>query len=322
MRDLGTGPKGIAMVMGNTSAPQNVVGEIKDFNKVAEANLKPNSKKSSDQLMKVVSDPNASDSNWRTAWQELSDRHEVESKAAQPKQASFMTNVLTCVLCVTSAMLITIVILYFNSQPAFPAGNAAKASFDKGVENYLQDKYQDALTKFEEAVKTDTKNPKLHYYLALCHQALDNDKKAAEEYALALEHSTDAAFKEIVTERLARTKRRLDKTKAPAEAEKPALAEKHDPVKKVIWFSTNWCSHCKKFKTAWEAAESKYGKELKFEHLNAEDPSAWKQVQVYRPKAYPTLVYLDSKDKVIENHADAPSTDDFIKHLQSLGASK
>lgn len=293
--------------------------ELKAFNTVPPASLKPNSKKSSDELMKVVSNPNTGEHAWRKAWHELGERQEVEDKASDKKQVSIMTKVLICLICVVTAMLITIAGFIFYSAPAYPA---AKTDFDKGVEFYLKDNYKDALASFQLAAKTAAKrDPKLHYYLALCHQALDDDTKAAAEYTLAVEQSDDPAFKEIVNERLARTKRRLTKATPPAE-EKVEIAAKHDPVKKVIWFSTNWCSHCKKFKTAWEAGKEKYGKDLSFEHLNAEDPAAWKQVQTYKPKAYPTLVYLDGKNKVIENHADAPSTDDFIKHLQSLGAPK
>lgn len=204
-------------------------------------------------------------------------------------------------------------------KPTFAAGGETSA-YQQGVNAYLKDDYKAALPHFKDAEKADSKNPKVHYYLALCYQQTDDDKNAAAEYELALSNSKDAAFKEIVAERLLRTKRRLGTApKATSEESAPKLA-KHQPVQKVIWFSTNWCSHCKKFSSAWEDAKTKFNGKLSFEHLNAEDPSAWKEVQVYRPKAYPTLVYLDAKNKIIENFAAAPSSEEFIKHLEDLGA--
>ncbi len=205
------------------------------------------------------------------------------------------------------------------SNPIFAASHET-SPYQHGVNAYLKDDYKSALPHFTEAAKTDAKNPKVHYYLALCYQQMDDDKNAAAEYELALANSKDAAFKEIVAERLLRTKRRLGTAPKLSSEESAPQVAKHEPVQKVIWFSTNWCSHCKKFKTAWEAAKTKFNNKLTFEHLNAEDPSAWKSVETYKPKAYPTLVYLDKKNKVIENFASAPSSDEFIKHLQDLGA--
>lgn len=191
-------------------------------------------------------------------------------------------------------------------------------TYDRAVAAYLSDKYAEALPLFQSAAKADTKNPRVHYYLALCYQQLDKDQNAAEEYAAAIANSRDPAFKEILEERLLRTKRRLGQAQAAKEEAAGSLSANHGPLKKVILFSTNWCSHCRKFKGAWEEAQNKLRSRIKFEHYNAEDPSAYKMVQKYRPKAYPTLVYLDSKNKVIENHADAPKSDEFIKKLQSL----
>jgi thioredoxin-like negative regulator of GroEL len=196
---------------------------------------------------------------------------------------------------------------------------AADSNYDKAVATYLGNDYKKALPMFQAVSKSDPKNAKVHYYLALCHQGLDDDKNAAAEYQLALDNNKDSSFKEIIDERLARTKRRLAHAKAADEAPAPE-AKKHDPVHKVIWFSTNWCSTCKRFEPSWEKGKTAFKGKLDFQHLNAEDPANWKVVEKYRPKAYPTLVFLDSKDKVIQNYADAPEADAFIKHLKELGA--
>ncbi len=201
------------------------------------------------------------------------------------------------------------------------SAGALQSDYEKAVSSYLHDDYKAALPLFEKYAKENAADPKVHYYLALCYQQLDNDSQAAKQYELALKESKDDAFNEIVKERLRRTQRRLGLVKSTDEETAPKIAE-HQPVAKVIWFSTNWCSHCKKFASAWDKGKSRFKDSIAFEHYNAEDPEAWKQVEIYRPKAYPTLVYLDGKNNVIENHADAPSSEEFIKHLQDLGAAK
>ena len=206
-------------------------------------------------------------------------------------------------------------VLLLGSTAAISAAN----NYDQAVATYLHNDYKKALPSFQALSKNDPKNAKVHYYLALCYQQLDDDKNAAAEYQLALDNNKDTAFKEIIDERLSRTKRRLSHAGSKAEAPAPEI-KKHDPVHKVIWFSTNWCSTCKKFEPSWEKGKTAFAGKLEFEHLNAEDPSNWKTVEKYRPKAYPTLVYLDAKNKVIQNFADAPAPDDFIKYLKELGA--
>ena len=198
--------------------------------------------------------------------------------------------------------------------------NSSTSKFDQAVAVYLTNDYAKALPLFQALEKTEAKNANVHYYIALCGQQLDNDKLAAEEYKSALAKSKDPAFKEIIQERLARTERRLGKLKAQAEASPPPL-QKHDAVKKIIWFSTNWCSTCKRFEPAWEMGKTKFAGKLNFVHLNAEDPANWKIVEKYRPKAYPTLVFLDGKDNVIRNYADAPEGKVFVAQLEEMGAS-
>jgi thioredoxin-like negative regulator of GroEL len=201
------------------------------------------------------------------------------------------------------------------------AVNAGDPKFDQALNTYLKNDYAKALPLFQELAKTQPENVEAHHYLALCYQNLDKDKEAATEYEYVVAHTKNAALKEIIEERLARTKRRLAKTAALPEAAAPEV-QKHDPVKKVIWFSTNWCSTCKHFAPSWEKGKEKFQGSISFEHLNAEDPANSKEVNLYRPKAYPTLVYLDAKNNVIQKYADAPEAADFIKHLQELGAAK
>lgn len=209
---------------------------------------------------------------------------------------------------------------------AFVLGSGAIAgpdtsAFDRAVSSYLHGNYDAALPLFQALGKSCPDNDSVHYYLALCYQQLRDYHKAIDEYTWVAEHTKNPSRKEIVEERLRRAQARIGQAARPQLSRAP-IAANHAAVRKIIWFSTNWCSTCKRFASAWEAGKSRYQGSIIFEHLNAEDPAAWKLVEKYRPKAYPTLVYLDATDRIIENGASAPSCDEFINHIQELGGKK
>ncbi|MBX9686983.1 MAG: tetratricopeptide repeat protein [Candidatus Obscuribacterales bacterium] len=217
-------------------------------------------------------------------------------------------------------VLLTLMLSLAVSSSASEA--ATKSEFEQAVAIYLEDNYLEALNKFQALAKKEPNNPRVQYYLALSYQRLGKHAEAAAAYQSALKNSKDQAFNEVLNERLARVLKRLGKStgKKLADEESVQVAAKHEPLSRVIWFSTNWCSVCKHFEPSWENAKKKFKGKILFEHLNAEDPSAFKEVQTYRPKAYPTLVYIDAKNQVISNHAEAPSPSDFVKTLESYGA--
>ncbi len=197
--------------------------------------------------------------------------------------------------------------------------SASDAEFNAAVGLYLKNNFDEALPKFQAMEKSEPKNENIRYYEALCYQRIGEKGKAADEYSWILKNSKNAAFKEIIRERIKRV--------SPSFSEKgsePAVAEKlsQGPVRKVIFFSTNWCSVCRAFDPTWVNTSQTFKGRIKFEHLNAEDPANKALVDRYRPKAYPTLVYLDAKDNVMENGASAPMGESFAKHLKDLGAEK
>lgn len=197
---------------------------------------------------------------------------------------------------------------------------AADPQFNKAVSIYLREDFAQALPLFKALLKKEPDNSMLHYYLALCYVRTGEKDLGVEEYRWIIKNTKDQALREIVQARLLRI--RPDLASEVNFKDSTALSKEAGPVSKVILFSTTWCPTCRAFEPAWQKAKLKYGRDIKFLHLNAEDAANWKEVSLYRPKAYPTLVYLDSKDKVIENRPDAPSGPVFIAHLQSLGAAK
>lgn len=197
------------------------------------------------------------------------------------------------------------------------AYGAQGGGMDAAVKLYLGGNYDDALLQFKSLEKADPTNAKVHYYTALCLLRTEKEKDALEEYKLALKNCKDKDFEDILKARLARLESHFGKS-APLLS--PELATKaHGPVKKVIYFSTNWCPTCKGFTPVWDSVSGQY-KKVSFEHLNAEDPSCWNEVKKYRPKGYPTLVYVDDKGALIKSGPDAPSVEGFKKTLESFGA--
>jgi thioredoxin-like negative regulator of GroEL len=194
---------------------------------------------------------------------------------------------------------------------------AQNSGMDNAVKLYLNGSYEEALPKFQALAKADAGNAKIHYYEALCLQRISKYQEAADEYKLALKNCKDPAFEEILKARLNKVEMHLGKGSAPNFA--PQLATKHGSVHKVIYFSTNWCPTCKGFTPVWDSIKSQY-KKVSFDHLNAEDPACWKEVEKYKPKGYPTLVYVDDKGTVIQAGPDSPSLEGFKKTLDKYGA--
>lgn len=203
-----------------------------------------------------------------------------------------------------------------SSNAVFAASNP---KFSQAVSAYLREDYSKALSLFQALAKSDPDDSKVHYYLAICHIRLHQKEKGVEQYNWILKNSKDEALKEIVTSRLLKIRPDLASTLKVKEA---AVAVEHGPVRKVILFSTSWCPTCKEFEPTWDRVRVKLGSKVKFAHYNAEDAAAWKEVELYKPKAYPTLVYLDGQGKVIESHADAPTTAQFMSKLKQYGAGK
>lgn len=195
---------------------------------------------------------------------------------------------------------------------------AQSSGMDAAVNLYLAGKYEEALPKLDALAKSQPTNDKVHYYKALCLQRVEKYKEAVDEYNLALKNCKDSAFEEILKARLAKAEMHLGKSPSSPVSYAPVLAAKHGPLQRVIYFSTNWCPTCKGFSPVFDSVKTKYTK-VKFDHLNAEDPASWKEVQKYKPKGYPTLVYIDDKGTVIQSGPDSPGTAGFTKLLDKYG---
>lgn len=197
----------------------------------------------------------------------------------------------------------------------------AAATFDGAARTYLDGDYEKAASLFESLAKAEPKNARIQYYLGLSYMRLKEREKAGNAFEAADSLTNDEALKLIAQTWLFRLDRHRKKISDNYSVARPEVAKEHGPVTKVFWFYTNWCPKCKLFKTSFETAKEKF-KTVRFTSMNAEDPKNWNLVAKYKVKAYPTLVYFDGKDKVIENYAAAPMGNTFEHHLSDLGAKK
>lgn len=73
----------------------------------------------------------------------------------------------------------TLVLLVFVQVAAF---GAPSVTLKQAVESYNSGKYAQALSEFSQHAAATPNSPIVHYYLALCHQALNHRSQAKAEY--------------------------------------------------------------------------------------------------------------------------------------------
>lgn len=219
----------------------------------------------------------------------------------------------------------TILLLAFSQGTA-----AAPSAFEQAVQSYKAGRYSQALAQFQAVSAANPSDALSHYYMALCYQCLSQVASATQHYQWVATYSRDPSLRSMAQAGMAQlaqySARRtytgaspvVDTGRRSARAGRAAVASTA-PVRQVIEFYTDWCGVCKKFAPTFEAAKSRFS-QVRFQQLDAEDPSNEGLVARYGIKAYPTLVYLDGSGKVIRNESGAPMGDSFFQELEELGA--
>jgi len=188
--------------------------------------------------------------------------------------------------------------------------DAAGATVKQAVENYKAGKYGQALNEFTELANARPGEPMLHYYLALCHQALNHRTQAKAEYAFVSQRGDATlrahAAKGLATLEQGRASRGAAAPAAATTASAPAVTASSQPangpgkVKKIIKFSATWCGPCQVFAPVYEATKPKY-RDINFQELDLDDPSNAGLKQQYSVNSVPRLIFLDSNNKVLYN---------------------
>lgn len=82
-------------------------------------------------------------------------------------------------------------------------------------------------------------------------------------------------------------------------------------VKTIYDFYTTWCRPCKLMEPTFDEAKTRYTG-ITFKRFDAEAPENAAMVQQYGVSAYPTIVFLDGKGKVLYNAAGSLEGDSFF----------
>ena len=87
---------------------------------------------------------------------------------------------------------------------------------------------------------------------------------------------------------------------------------------KLVWFYADWCGHCKKMHSDWDAAASKMnGDEVKMVKVDCGDPKNKEHQQItrkYSISGYPTIMLLENGETVSE-YKDGRTKQDFISYV-------
>ena len=209
-----------------------------------------------------------------------------------------------------------------------PVG-AAPTMQEEALAEYKAGHYGAALQKFVQLEKQYPNSPMIHYYTGLCKQNIGQINDARSEYQWVSEHG-DVQLKGLAATGLSNLGKysttvagngavpSAPAAKAPAKAMASAAAAGKPKVKTILQFVASWDRGCTIFQPVFEETKGQF-KDIQFVRIDAEDkPDIAKK---YNVNSYPTIVYLDDKDKVMDTATSAYSSADVfadkIKQLNS-----
>lgn len=98
-----------------------------------------------------------------------------------------------------------------------------------------------------------------------------------------------------------------------------AMAEEATAKPRVLEFYASWAAPCQKLQPAMDRAKSEYGKDVEFDSYDVDDPAARALVNEYEVCPIPTLIFIDSNNKIcgysIGCTSDRPVRDGIAKIL-------
>ncbi|CAN5613298.1 hypothetical protein BH11CYA1_BH11CYA1_33530 [soil metagenome] len=190
---------------------------------------------------------------------------------------------------------------------------AAPDAFTVAKAKYEKKDYQGALNDFKALGAKYPNNALCHYYMALCNQCLTRVGEAKKEYQWVIEHDRSNLASQATAglnqlsgvnngSGSGSTSSSLGSSTGGAFTPIGSGASKTagGPVKVVLDFYTTWCGPCKEMEPAFEAAKGRY-RAISFKRYNAEDPANVALVKQFAVRAYPTIVMIDGKGKVLYN---------------------
>jgi hypothetical protein len=98
----------------------------------------------------------------------------------------------------------------------------------------------------------------------------------------------------------------------------PKVAKK-SKVRKILEFCVANDRSCINFDDTFTSTQKQFS-DIQFVKMSCDDGANASMAQKYNVSAYPTLVYLDDKDKVLSNDMGAPMGDAFAEKIKSINA--
>jgi thiol-disulfide isomerase/thioredoxin len=207
----------------------------------------------------------------------------------------------------------------------------ASNTLQDAITDYNKGQYYPALKKLTALQAAQPKNAMVHYYGALCKQAVGQIAEARTEYQWVYAHG-DGRLKALAQTGYARLgsysaragtvsstavaastgpssvlamSGALAGTGASTNTANTVTANKGARLKKVIEFYSNTCPTCIEFAPTFDQTKSQFS-DVEFQQIDVSDPSNGELVSRYNVRNYPTLVYLDGTGNILMNRSGAP----------------
>lgn len=186
----------------------------------------------------------------------------------------------------------------FGFQQAFAADNnnstKMRAELHSAILLYNSFRYKDALPLLDTVLKSEPNEVMAHYYRGLCMQNLNQLTDATQEFDWVIKNGKAPTL----AGQAERAKRQISTVQSVLGSDGKPKAGGQRP--KVYDFYTTWCGPCKVLKPIFDSVEHEYKGKVDMISLDAEDPANKAIVEKYQIFGYPTLVFVDSLGRKVD----------------------
>ena len=229
-----------------------------------------------------------------------------------------------------TARITTVVTVGIVGLGCFDPVLAAPDVFSTAKSKYEKKDYQGALNDFKALSAKYPTNVLCHYYMALCNQCLSRVSEAKKEYQWVIANDRGNLSSQATTglNQLSGVNNGSGSGSSSSSGSATAGAytaigssagrpTAGGQVKMVLDFYTTWCGPCKEMEPAFEAAKGRY-KSISFKRYDAEDPANVALVKQFAVRAYPTIVMLDAKGKVLFNEPGGLPDEELAQKIDQV----
>lgn len=203
----------------------------------------------------------------------------------------------TRIVCRKLLTTLTLALLATGTASSLAAEPVQSKELHEAILLYNGNKFQESLNSLNGVLKANPNDEMAHYYKGLSLQSLNKLDDANKELEWVVKNGKAANLTALAR----RAQKQINSVQSVLIAGKPAKKGAKLPV--VYDFFTTWCGPCKMLKPTFEALEAKYKGQVDMMSLDAEDPANKALVDQYNVVAYPTLIFIDSNGKKVDEAA-------------------